>query len=861
MHWISYAGYWAALVAIVLMGSSIYQTAISARTLTRLIDHAIAVLAGVSEMGESVGRVNIAQLSFLISPQGGFVERPDRAFDEVAELLGRMQRLTADDAGLQARVKLLEQRVAERRNLMRDAERLRKSGPAGQRPDAAQEDSSVAITRLLGEMRQIGLEHLATYRTEQQRMVRSVIIELATAVLICIAVMVPGYIAYSRHARGRAGAESKLRNLAESLPGAVFQYRSLPDGTGRYEFLSKGVKGLRGIDPDAGLADPEEILGTIIESDRKEFLAVTAAAEISGADVEHDFRVNAKDGQVRWLRSNASPRREKDGSVVWSGLWSDVTEKLVLSRALAESKEAAEAASRAKTTFLTTMSHEIRTPMNGVLGMLELLGRTDLNVEQRTMLQVVDDSGRGLLRIIDDILDFSKIEAGKLDLNPEPTSIAKVVKSVFAIYGTLADEKGLLLTRSVDSRISPAVMIDSLRLRQVLGNLVSNAIKFTSQGRVELVVELIDRASGSDVIRFTVKDTGIGISEDLQKHLFRPFVQAGAGTAQRFGGTGLGLVICERLVTLMGGAIGVTSEPGKGTTVMATIPAVVVDPKSLPVAGAAHSPLAPGAAAPRAVPSIAAAEASGTLLLLADDHPTNRLILQRQVNLLGYAAEVAENGFEALDKWRTGRFAMLVTDCEMPLMDGYELARNIRAAEALGIGERIPIVACTAYAVVGQAEKCLAAGMDDYLSKPVDLKRLGEKLAQWMPLAAPPLAAGRAAPIEAGQPIDIAMLDEICAGDSQMQREFLTRFRACNDDDASMLLKAVADPDWAAVASISHRMKGASRTVGATPLAGACEAIELAARASDAHAVAAGMAPFDVELVRLNEYLRERYPA
>jgi two-component system, NarL family, sensor histidine kinase EvgS len=861
MHWIGYAGYWAGLVAIVLMGWSLYQTIVSARTYTRLIEHSVEVLSGVSEMREAVSRVNTAQLNFLISPQGGFVERRDRAFDEVADGLGRMQRLTVDDAGQQTRLKSLERLVGERRVLMLDAERLRKSGPPSQRPDALQEDSSVAIARLLGEMRQIGRESLATYRAEQQRAVRSVIIELAAALLTCIAVMIPGYIAYSRHARGRAGAERKLRNLAESLPGAVFQYRSLPDGTGRYEFLSHGVERLRGIDAEAGLADPGQIFGTILKSDRKEFLAVMAAAEISGADIEHDYRVNAKNGQVRWLRTNASPRRERDGSVVWSGHWSDVTEKLILSRALAESKEAAEAASRAKTTFLTTMSHEIRTPMNGVLGMLELLGRTHLDVEQRTMLQVVDDSGRGLLRIIDDILDFSKIEAGKLDLDPEPTSIAKVVKSVFAIYGALADEKGLLLTRSVDSRISPAVMIDSLRLRQVLGNLVSNAIKFTSQGRVEIVVELIDRAAGSDIIRFTVKDTGIGIPEDVQKHLFRPFVQAGAGTAQRFGGTGLGLVICERLVTLMGGAIGVTSEPGKGTTVMVTLPAVVVDPKSLPVTDATRSPLAPSVAAPRAAPSIAAAEASGTLLLLADDHPTNRLILQRQLNLLGYAAEVAENGFEALDKWRTGRFAMLITDCEMPLMDGYELARNIRAAEGLGGRDRIPILACTAYAVLGQAEKCLAAGMDDYLSKPVDLKRLGEKLAQWLPLAAPPLPAGRAAPVEPGQPIDVATLDEICAGDSAMQREFLTRFRACNDDDASMLLRAVADPDWAAVASISHRMKGASRTVGATPFAGACEAIELAARASDARAVTAGMAPFDVELVRLNEYLRERYPA
>ncbi|HEX7607078.1 MAG TPA: response regulator, partial [Usitatibacter sp.] len=247
--------------------------------------------------------------------------------------------------------------------------------------------------------------------------------------------------------------------------------------------------------------------------------------------------------------------------------------------------------------------------------------------------------------------------------------------------------------------------------------------------------------------------------------------------------------------------------------------------------------------------------------LLADDHPTNRLILLRQVNMLGYAAEVAQDGFEALDKWRSGRFALLVTDCEMPQMDGYELSKHIRAAEALGGIARTPIIACTAYAVQGQAEKCVAAGMDDYLSKPVDLKRLGEKLARWAPIVSPPAAQPGAAPPDARNPIDTSVLDEVCAGDAAMEREFLTRFHACNEDDVKLLLRAIADPHWPEVASISHRMKGASRTVGATPLAVACEAIELAARAGDAGAVTAGMAPFGAEIERLNQYLRERFPA
>ena len=857
MHWTGYAGYWAAAAVIAVMAWSLYRATVSVQRQTQLIDHSVEVLATVSEMGEAMSRANAAQLSFLLSLDDAFVERRERSFDEGQDRLGRLQRLTTDDPAMQARLKTLEGLIGERRRFMLDDERIRRSAAPGRWPDPAHAASSASIVSLYGELRDSGRASLLVYRVALQRVIRDVLVQLGVAVLVAVTLMIPAYIAYSRHARARVGAERKLRDLAESVPGAVFQYRSLPDGTGRYEFLSRGVERLRGVDAAAGRADPHRIFETILEEDRKEFLAVMAAAEISGNEIQHDYRLKAKDGQLRWLRTHAAPRREEDGSILWSGHWSDVTQKLILSRALAESKEVAEAASRAKTTFLTTMSHEIRTPMNGVLGMLELLGRTQLNAEQRTMLQVIDDSGRGLLRIIDDSLDFSKIEAGKLDLNPQPTSIAHVVGGVFAIYAGVADEKGLQLTRAVDERISPAVMIDSLRLRQVLGNLVSNAIKFTSQGRVEVKAELIDRAAGSDLIRFTVKDTGIGIPEDVQKQLFRPFFQAGAGTAHVYGGTGLGLVICERLVTMMGGAIGVASEPGVGTTMMVSISAAVADPKSLPRKGGAAS-LAP---AHRAAPTPAAAEAEGTLLLLADDHPTNRLILLRQVNMLGYAAEVAQDGFEALDKWRSGRFALLVTDCEMPQMDGYELAKHIRAAEALGGIARTPIIACTAYAVQGQAEKCVAAGMDDYLSKPVDLKRLGEKLARWAPIVSQPEAPRRGGPRDADNPIDASVLEEVCAGDAAMEREFLTRFHACNEDDVKLLLRAIADPQWPEVASISHRMKGASRTVGATPLAVACEAIELAARAGDAGAVTAGMAPFGAELERLNQYLRGRFPA
>ena len=275
------------------------------------------------------------------------------------------------------------------------------------------------------------------------------------------------------------------------------------------------------------------------------------------------------------------------------------------------------------------MSHEIRTPMNGVLGMLELLSLTKLDAEQRTTLEIVRESGKSLLRIIDDILDFSKIEAGKLEVRPEVASIKEVIEGVLNIYSGNASSKGLLLKPIVDPQISPAVLVDPVRLRQILNNFVSNAIKFTSQGTIEIKAELIERADGEDRVRFSVKDTGIGISAENQQRLFQPFSQAEGDTARRYGGTGLGLTICRRLADMMGGSIEMVSELGKGTTMILTLSLPIADPKDLPKTDpeGTRDLLSATTRMRRMAPSVAQAETEGTLVLLVDDHPTNRMLL------------------------------------------------------------------------------------------------------------------------------------------------------------------------------------------------------------------------------------------
>jgi PAS domain S-box-containing protein len=547
------------------------------------------------------------------------------------------------------------------------------------------------------------------------------------------------------------------------------------------------------------------------------------------------------------------------------GIAEDVTEQKrkerdiqSLNAALARRSAEVEAANRAKSTFLATMSHEIRTPMNGMLGMLELLSLGELDAEQCETLGLVRESSKSLLRIIDDILDFSKIEAGKLEVRPESVSIKQVIEDVQNIYSGNASSKGLVVRRVVDPRISPALMVDPVRLRQILNNFVSNAIKFTSAGSIEISARCVERAEGRESLRFSVKDTGIGISPEDQQRLFQPFSQAGTDSTQRAGGAGLGLAICRQLAQMMGGSVEMASEPGRGTTMTLNLTLPLAEPASLPGADPRRDS-ASTVLVPRTPPSLVQAESEGTLVLLVDDHPINRRLLVRQVRTLGYAAESAEDGVQALAKWKAGRFGLVVTDCHMPQMDGYELARSIRGLEAAEGRKRIPIIACTANALQGEQEICFIAGMDDYLVKPVELSQLQTKLAHWLPIAGGPAPANASLgqPPEPGPsaaPVDRALIAANWGGDAADVCDILEAFRRTCDEDAAKLREAAAAGDISQVAHFAHRIRGASKMVGAAGFAAACEQIDTAGRAGDWKTVLAGMPAFEREWMRLGDY-------
>ena len=582
---------------------------------------------------------------------------------------------------------------------------------------------------------------------------------------------------------------------------------------------------------------------------------------------ELEHRLQHRDGSYRWILSRGSLIRDVYGVAArMVGIHIDTTDRKRSEEELRAAKESAEAASKAKSEFLANMSHEIRTPMNGVLGTTELLLNSPLTDKQRHLASTVHRSGRTLLAIINDILDFSKIEAGKLDLECVEFDLLQVLEESLELFMEAGRRKKLELTQQIDERVPRYLKGDPVRFRQILMNLLSNAIKFTEIGGITLVAEFLSGTTTHAQLRFAVADTGIGIPAAAKLRIFDAFSQADGSTTRRYGGTGLGLSIAKQLVALMGGAITVESEPGRGST-FAFSARFELQPLSTGsettvarYSPSPHSYLVPdhtgGSTHPLESLSQANAQPDGQAagcILLAEDSPVNREVAVGMLEQLGYQVEIAENGRQALLATEHAHFDLILMDCQMPEMDGLTATSEIRQRETGAGRSRLPIIALTANAMQGDRELCLSAGMDDYLTKPYTQMQLREIIQKWLskrnalvpasvthhqttpdPEVATHVAQASsesATAADTGHTMDLKALDAIRALQrpnrpavlASVLRKYLDNSR--NSVDALRDTLRANDP--VGLQAVAHRLKSSSAQLGAIALAVRCKELEL----------------------------------
>ncbi|MFP5220711.1 MAG: ATP-binding protein [Acidobacteriota bacterium] len=522
-----------------------------------------------------------------------------------------------------------------------------------------------------------------------------------------------------------ARSEGRYRRLLSSVTNYIYTVRM---ESGRIVSVRHGLgcEPVTGYSSEAFDADPRLWARLVHEEDRQRVMRFFESIMSAGVGQEVnplEHRIRRRDGALRWIRNTPVVTRGPDGKVsLFEGLVQDITDQKNMEEELKAATLKAEQANRAKSDFLATMSHEIRTPMNAILGLTRLALKRVSDSDVRDFLEGVSEAGASLLAILNDILDFSKIEAGRLEIVDEDFDPLDVLSQAARTLGIQAARKGLVLSVETSGELPLTMRGDPQRLRQVLLNLLGNAVKFTSRGVVTLSARVArDDVSHRDVLQISVADTGIGIPADKQEVIFETFTQADSTTTRRFGGTGLGLAISRQLISMMGGRIWVESEMGHGSTFHITLPlrtGELPKPAERKMNGRARFDAHP----------VAGASLRPMRILLAEDEPANQMFARTFLEEEGHEVEVAENGARALEKLAEGGFDLVLMDVSMPVMDGLTATRLIRSGQAPGADPEMPIVALTAHAIKDDQDRFMEAGMDACVVKPVDIDELTQIL-------------------------------------------------------------------------------------------------------------------------------------